>query len=35
MAAIDLFGASPKALQRETVRRLLSELRGEHVGGNW
>jgi len=36
MRAHGLFGASQSAaLQRETVRRLLSELRGEDVGVGW
>lgn len=36
MRKLDLFGHSPVEVQRETVRRLVSELRGEHVsGGEW
>lgn len=30
-----LLGQSTRELQRETVRRLLSELRGEDVGVGW
>jgi len=35
MAELGLFGASPLATQRETIRRLVSELRGESVGVGW
>lgn len=35
MNAMGLFGSSGKDAQRETVRRLVSELRGEHVGVSW
>jgi len=35
MHALDLFGTSAPTTQRETARRLLSELRGEHIGGGW
>jgi hypothetical protein len=35
MDAIKLFGAAPREMRRETVRRLLSELRGEDVGVGW
>lgn len=35
MGALDLFGHATKHTQRETVRRLLSELRGERVGVGW
>lgn len=35
MDARHFFGNSPRAVQRETVRRLLSELRGEDVGVGW
>lgn len=36
MQARGLFGATGKTVQRETVRRLVSELRGERVGqGTW
>lgn len=30
-----LFGQSSREVKRETVRRLLSELRGEDVGVGW
>lgn len=35
MAAMHLFGRGVKRTNRETVRRLLSELRGEDVGVGW
>ena len=35
MSALGLFGHSTPDVQRETVRRLLSELRGEDVGVGW
>jgi hypothetical protein len=35
MDARQLFGRSTREVQRETVRRLLSELRGEDVGVGW
>lgn len=35
MHALQLFGHSTRQTQRETVRRLLSELRGEDVGVGW
>lgn len=35
MHAVNLFGRSTREVQRETVRRLLSELRGEDVGRGW
>lgn len=31
----NLFGHSTREVRRETVRRLLSELRGEDVGVGW
>lgn len=35
MDAVQLFGQAPREVRRETVRRLLSELRGEDVGVGW
>lgn len=35
MDAAHLLGKSTPAIKRETVRRLLSELRGEDVGVGW
>jgi hypothetical protein len=35
MDAAKLFGQAPRETRRETVRRLLSELRGEDVGLGW
>ena len=35
MRALDLFGTSTPTTQRETIRRLVSELRGEHVDVGW
>jgi hypothetical protein len=36
MAGLRLFGhSSTREGRRETVRRLLSELRGEHIGAGW
>jgi hypothetical protein len=35
MDDLGLFGASTPTTKRETVRRLLSELRGEHVDVGW
>jgi hypothetical protein len=35
MDALGLLGQSTHDQKRETVRRLLSELRGEHVGVGW
>lgn len=37
MRELGLFGASTRDMQRETVRRLVSELRGERstTGGTW
>ena len=35
MHARQLFGQLTPEMQRETVRRLLSELRGEYVAINW
>lgn len=34
MTARDLMGQSPRSW-RDTVRRLVSELRGEHIGGGF
>ena len=35
MQARGLFGATVTTVKRETVRRLVSELRGESVGVGW
>lgn len=35
MRAQGLFGASDVNTQRDTIRRLVSELRGERVGETW
>lgn len=35
MDALGLLGSSTPDVKRETVRRLLSELRGEDVGVGW
>ena len=36
MEDLELFGRSPSQTQRETLRRLVSELRGERpTGGHW
>lgn len=35
MDAVGLLGSSAPDVRRETVRRLLSELRGESVGVGW
>lgn len=35
MHAAGLFGATNVTVQRETVRRLVAELRGEHTGVGW
>jgi hypothetical protein len=35
MRALHLFGASMAQTQREAIRRLVSELRGEDVGVGW
>lgn len=32
LRSADLLGASQVEVQRDTIRRLVSELRGEHVG---
>jgi hypothetical protein len=35
MRALDFLGQKTHEQNRETIRRLVSELRGEHVGGTW
>lgn len=35
MDARDLFGASKAETRRETIRRLVSELRGERIDVSW
>lgn len=35
MNALGLFGTSTPDTQREAVRRLVSEFRGERIGGAW
>ena len=35
MKAAGLFGTSTSSTQREAIRRLVSELRGESVGVGW
>ena len=35
MKALKLLGASPGVVQRDTIRRLVSELRGESIGVTW
>jgi hypothetical protein len=35
MKSLGLIGASTREVQRETVRRLVSDLRGEKSGATW